>query len=783
MTSSDNTKQNDDYNRPRRPNPDTLSYLQSLPFDVKEAHDQISKYIQQEQIKKKQQNKNNTEINDLESEGEVEYPQILTAALAALDEIIHEIASLAGDEFGSQCIQTIASIVTPYSALAARKLLYGISGYMIHLSTHRYGSHVSQTILQLAVLDKYPSDTDKSAIKVGTTATVTATADELNTILELDSTDDTINGTAIPSIQDLILGIVEEILPVSRQLSEHVCGSHVLRTIICILGGVEEVLPSYLSNKLGGILAGGADRRGKIKAPKKKKKKVNSSSDNSSSNDGVSNSSNQVQLVPYRQSRFIVNDDAVREYLVSIINEVSGLDLKTICNEDDAKKSKQSIQSQPGSLQQLACHPSAGPLLIIILRVLSHISSPCNKTTHEHVENVLAANEISGDFRLGIQRPEVVFSPNSMAEEFTKQILCWDDKYDNDPKAQPYAGNVIYGLSGETRGSHLLEMILRLSHDELHEKICIAGGFYDKQSLEEYICHDVSNFVIQTLLNTARSKSQADLLLMGIEDMIGIGYVLDSKNRRRGIFWRVVEMAAKFEVKQEDIMKLMLKGFGTIMKNLGKIHKEEDIKVSDCIDSLIDYKAPDKEKGLIGFDRNGARSIYHLLRFHTRLCTDILSAIVSNYSALDLECIAKDGFGSRCIMDAILDGPTQQKPFSKTVKDLYEKLQGRWVALATERVGHHSVKKLFNALSKDDKKRLCDELSKGINRLNGNAMGRSVIIDCCVKDYLEGDMEWEAAIKKKLEKENFLKDITGEDEEIGRKRKRKRKRNKRNEEE
>ena len=73
-----------DYNRPRRPNSDTLVYLKSLPFDEKYAHQEINAYLSyQEKIK--------LEDGGLEDVEEVEYPQVLSAALAALDEIKHEI--------------------------------------------------------------------------------------------------------------------------------------------------------------------------------------------------------------------------------------------------------------------------------------------------------------------------------------------------------------------------------------------------------------------------------------------------------------------------------------------------------------------------------------------------------------------------------------------------------------------------------------------------------------------------------------------------------------------
>lgn len=84
------------------------------------------------------------------------------------------------------------------------------------------------------------------------------------------------------------------------------------------------------------------------------------------------------------------------------------------------------------------------------------------------------------------------------------------------------------------------------------------------------------------------------------------------------------------------------------------------------------------------------------------------------------------------------------------------------------------MKKMFFALhSMEDKATLCSELSKGINRLNGNAIGRSIIVDCAVKEYMDSDSVWKEAVKKKIEKDTFIDEIVGD--KLHKKRKRKRK--------
>ena len=127
------------------------------------------------------------------------------------------------------------------------------------------------------------------------------------------------------------------------------------------------------------------------------------------------------------------------------------------------------------------------------------------------------------------------------------------------------------------------------------------------------------------------------------------------------------------------------------------------------------------------------------------------------------------------IMDGLLDGPSK----SVASKLLFAKLSGRLSFLAAERVGHHVVIKLFRALPMEEKAALSLELSQSLNRLGSNAMGRSVMVSCAVKEYLEGEHVWKAALAKQEEKDNWLKEIVGEDDDeenakSGKKRKRKR---------
>ncbi|CAJ1891617.1 unnamed protein product [Cylindrotheca closterium] len=731
----DNRDDPGDYARPRRPDTDTISYLRGLPLDVDQAKQEISSY--------------------LEHGGE--FPQTLVATFSAIDEICMEIASLAGDEFGSQGVELLAHISAPHSELASRILLNACSGYHLHLATHRYGSHVVQTILQLA----FSSASEKDLA-----------SDPESPSFDNSSTDD------LPSLAELVQGMVEELSPHTSSLAVHVCGSHVLRTLLCVLGGVDLVTSGNGSDNR---FDSGAILRGRKKNKKKKKKKPDADSSAGIPHAGT-------MSVIYR-SHSRVNPNEFTSSLEAMTNAVIG--------EHGMK--------EPGELQQLASHPSAGPLLIVLFRVLTY-STEDGKKQWEALE--AEKGDSIADFRLGIARQEPTFATGTLAHRMACQILCWDE----DVEEQPHAGDIIFGLSGEPRGSHLLETLLRLAPDEMHNNILQCGGFFNPTAMQEYCEHQVSNFVVQTLLTTIRTKEQAETMLKVVEKVISSGLAVDGTKKRRGILWRTVELASKFRVGQDGILKAVRLGFAAISKSTtateesaeteqaandqdqgeeeGKNKKKKQrkkatsVEVKDCVKSLLGVQLPEKEGDRLTLDATGARAVYHMLRFTPRLCEDVLKGCIDEHSVDELVAMAKDGLGSRCVMDGILSGPTKTPIFAAASKNLYKKLTDHWVSLSIDRVGHHIVKKLFEALLKiDDKSMLVEELVNGGRRLTANKMGHSVSEACMVDIYRENPKQWRKKIVSTQDKseDTFLKEMTsasGEGGQASTKPKRKRKRKK-----
>ncbi|KAG7370206.1 Pumilio-family RNA binding repeat protein [Nitzschia inconspicua] len=681
------------YHRPRRPAVETISYLRGLPLNVDQSQQEIQTY--------RSMQKGNDAYDD--------FPQNLAAAFSALEEVQGEIASLAGDEYGSKSVELLAQIAAPYSEIAARCLLNACLGYCLHLATHRFGSHVLQSILQLSVISLSTNDMamDENAPP---------------------SLREHANGV-LPSLCDVIQAVVEELSPHSEELAVHMCGSHVLRTLLCVLGGVQLVTSHRGSDNQQGESS--ALLRGKPKSKKKKKRKRQS--EDASSNGDATHNAGTMSITFLEGSRI----DNVR--FPVILESLS----QALLGEH---------QSEPGKLQQLACHASAGPLLIVLIRVLTYSDETVQKDWKLN-EDQIDAREA---FQLGIVKVEPRYKFGSLADRAVRQILCWQ----SGETVQEFAGDIIYGLSGEIRGSHVLETVFRLCYDDFYSELLRCGDFLSSASVQEYVQHDVSNFVVQTILATVREKEQAETILKVIEKSISSGVAIDPNRKRRGIIWRAAELAAKYRVEQESVIKAIRLGFLAISNSSPVAENDDDeatarkkrkkerkkasmIELKECVPLLLQINENSIKSEQLSMDVAGTRTVYHMLRFSPRLCEGVLDGIVQELSTEELVSIAKDGLGSRCVLDGILDGPVQIPVFQKAVQELRSKFVGRIVSMANHRVAHHVVRKLFVALSTmGEKEKLADELIRGKNLLLGNAVGRSIIEDVRLDLYEMDKKEW-----------------------------------------
>ena len=663
-----------EYARPRRPSPESVSYLSGLPLDEVLAAQQAKEYVTY--FQNSRADGKNQELAGKEESEPPEYPPMLSATHAALSSIFHEFASLACEETPSQQIETLVRISCRYSLIAKRVILAGMASYWTFLSTHRFGSHVAQTVLRCVVadcevnLDSFDDGQIQSEGKL-------VTDGSYGNFLQKD---DGSGGVVPHSLSKLLLQSIDELKQYASELAVHVCGSHVLRTSLCILSRVEFVdafaLPGSTGNQNNtfgdwetGALA--ATRRGKLK-DKKKKKKRNTAADEKGNSQQEYTVMKLIKSVPELESDDFTKDaEKLMNVMVRIVSACDGV--------DDAVQ-------PPGTLQELTCHPSAGPLLIQILRLLSFRDF--------HRKRQQKTIDVVPDRRLVILPLEPQYGTGSQAESLVHRLLCWDNSMassSNDTDGvesttkQPFAGEIIYGLSGEPRGSVLLETIFRCCPDSFHDELCHVGGFYEENTLREYIQHGVSNFVVQTLLTSVRNKPQASRLVKCLCGIVEDGSILtsstvqakddntdsvkgkSSKSPRMGVIWRAFEMCATkgSSQDQEQILFALMRGYASVTgatlpvaddnkddeKKRKKRSRAKGLSADGCIPMLLGLSPGtiegEGDNSRLTIDAAGARTFYHILHFRERLRKDWVTGIVHIYGREDLVKIANDGLGSR----------------------------------------------------------------------------------------------------------------------------------------
>lgn len=675
MESSNNAATGTEFARPRRPNPDTIAYLKSLPLDEEAAQGEILNFYNHEK---------DSNCSGSTETPSSDFPSSLAAALTALDEIRQEVASLAGDERGSEVLEVLIKITAPHSLSASHKWLTSCLGHAHHLALHRYGSHVLQTVLEQSFLS--------------TSILTTSSGNQEDLALHLDSpvNMEEWQTTTKDDLWDLLGQLQQELLPVALQLKTHLCATHVLRTLFLIMGGI---VCSNLQSP----------RRGKVKS----KTNGKAFSALASSGSGLLGSRiHYLETYHRRPSDNTITTAALDEWADALASPSAGV--------------------PPTELHELVCHASGGPLLVVLLRSITYRDNP-NKKNRSSTD---AADAVARS--LGTLPSEPKFDDNSKACFLAKSILCLEENQ------SVQSEDAVYGLAGDARGSHVLDIILRLCHDEMHERIIEVGKFRD--SLQEYVEHDVSNFVVQTLLATVRNAKVAEILVKACVPLIESGLILDAHKRRRGILWRLTEMAVQYRV-----------GEAMILQTLQLACPGNKIAAM-----LLDPKRNSANDNRLTLNVEGTRALYYLLHFSG--AEGILEGLVA-MSVDDLDALARDGLGSRCVWDVLFEphsGTGYGAAFTKARTKLLTKLKGRWISLATDRVGHHAVLKLFRSLpTMKARGELMRELSEGRHRLQGNAMGRSILSECEVDSYKnQGFADWSKKIQSQIEQRAWLDDLS-----------------------
>ncbi|GMH61261.1 hypothetical protein TrRE_jg10377, partial [Triparma retinervis] len=426
-----------DINRPRRQDPNDIIYLQGLPLAKDETDPEAAPM----------------------------------AARSALSSLTSNLASISGDERGSDLLEkciTIGLSLPPDSSTETKtdvletleSTLTSLLPYTEFLSINRYGSHVLQSLLSI-LPPLYP-------------------------LLPPTS-------TVLPSL----LTIAETILPSLLEYATHIAGSHVLRSLICALGGVT---PSTILPRRG--------KKGKHK--------------HSGSSQTLTSSSSYPLNVPVQRGPSSAQLLPALDGLVGALLSKAG------------KKDK-------GYMQYLSCHSDASPVIMTMIRVKACVedasrtpgpSGGAHKGGEANAKDANASGR-TGSLQAG-SYPSV--SKGGVGERLVRAVLEADDP--------SVVGEVVYGLSGERLGSFVLEACMEC-YPEASTIVWKEGA---RGRAREFVDDDVGNYVVQGILQHMR---EGDGEVVGTLAGMIKGTLL--KPNRMGVLFRLVQYAGRTGIGVEDV--------------------------------------------------------------------------------------------------------------------------------------------------------------------------------------------------------------------------------------
>eukprot|EP00752_Nemacystus_decipiens_P012526 g11094.t1 len=660
-----------------------------------------------------------------------------------LEELKHQTASIMEDRQGSVVAEKIARRLTP---LQLRTMLSRCRGYMLSLANNRYSSHVLQTLLSVAgpvVEAELSEDGDAHSAEAG---------DEVD------------------RMQDVVLSLVSELSGAWAELLADISGSHVGRGFLQVLGG----LP-ILSEKRGrqsrhahsiGTAVGPARMGGR-----------NSSSGNMAAAAAAAKSKGSGS------SSAAVDPEALEKWSTPYKHRVPRSFVAAL-----GEVTSELAALPPRELQTLACGTFGCPLLVMLLRVHSNLST----ATAPAAGN--GDDEEQRAFPADLVMAMPCLEQESAAMRIVRKVLEWDD--------QERSAEVVYAISGENTASHFLEAVLWLSPRAFFQEL-YHRCFEDK--LLEFCEHGVSNFLIQAALQRADDKALAEKMVGAIAD--NASELL--KARRAGVLWRAAQACVRLGLKPKTQTKLLEHiavavqaghtgappqaappaSSGDADEDDEGEGRGQDGTLSSApaaadafkaarawVPALLSPRLP-REGGLDRLFLNvpGARIVQNALLFDPPVAAPVLKAVAALPEDL-LAAIARDNMGSRCLLDPILEaaggrgggrgaggGKGKNKPAEDARRAILRAFRGHLVAMACDRVAWHILVKCFRGVDMKEKRAMAEELGSGgeqaWSRMSGYPSGRSVLTECMVERYSRSPHEWEEAFKSRDNRDKMLTEI------------------------
>ncbi|GAA5946264.1 hypothetical protein JCM3765_000176 [Sporobolomyces pararoseus] len=551
----------DDPNALPEPDPDTKAYFQKVAEQIEEmqemGHGQREKqYVVDE---------NGYEV---EEEIEDERPLLLRSALESLSG--HEI-TLAGDNESSVVLERLLYAMDDF---AKRVLLDRFTGQIEKLVKHRCASHVLQTLFELA------GQTVDRETRGNIAAPPSSNAD----------------ASELPTMTDLLLSLLPEILPTLATLIYDPFASHIIRILLLVFSGVP-------CSQADGVPARG--ERSKKSAQFRKNQgssfgKNWLSDERTDSNGATGKGKGKSLAVP----------PSFAQALQDIYTALDQLDV-----EASAVQGAQTVVPGEG-VRKAAMHEVAGPVMRILIEL------------------------------------EAGSGQGWKSGGWADRILCGQVSEVQDPsaekneKAQELREEYLAGLLRHPASSPTFEILLTLAP---HPVFSALWDSFFKGKLHRLAGNAVANFVVAVGISKV-DEEQLESLVKEVRSIATErrGEWID--NFRTGVLRSMLEMAAKLGKCEAEMSELLLDTFGLT-------GEEERKLVVPCVLTLNRYQHW-KKLGNNAPEPSTQGSV--LLQTWLKLHAPHQQVVFDSIAAMDLEAVlalTRSATSSR-VLDVLLTSPT-----------------------------------------------------------------------------------------------------------------------------
>ncbi|OUM65483.1 hypothetical protein PIROE2DRAFT_31868, partial [Piromyces sp. E2] len=500
-----------------------------------------------------------------------------------------------------ECSRIMEKILRVSNDGQIRVFLNQLNEKYIELFTHRYGSHVCQTILVLG------SDIIEREIKG---ESVVMTSDE--------------NQTPPPTMQELVTKMCSILEDYWIHLISNQFGSHLLRVILMILSG------QYITLESNEVRS-------------KKSKQYNAK--NNANFKTFEQAKKRQRLVP-DSFKEILND-----ILEKLTKDMGVTELRVFC-----------------------VNSIANPVLQYLVKIQS-------ENGNESIINNLFNTKEDGTIE--------------------------KDSFVNDLLKHPV-------------GSHLFEKVLKYSSDKMFHQIFIT---YFHGNMVELCRNNISNFVVQHLLENVRSSQQ--LLIMIKEIIPEFEFFLF--RGRSGVVVKAIEACGKFKVQQKEIVNAVSKAFHA------SDNRKIMIKLLLTLKKYEDYQRDNKAPFLI----QGALMIETLLSYEDGNNKFLIESLIS-LSHNEIKEWATDAIASR-VIESFLQS---SQVLLKAKRKILHMFDGNYGEIACNRYGSHLVDKCWAVSDLKMKESIAEELLESERELNSNFHGKFVLRNCKIENFKRNRQEW-----------------------------------------